>query len=90
MRSTSLKILVVGCAIAGVLSLAACKHQVVREVVTVDTGCIAFEAIRPTAQDIEVISDDLVDQLLVHNEIGHRRCGWKVRSAEAAEPGKPP
>lgn len=76
--------------IAGALSLAACCHTPVQADPVVDTGCVAFSAIRPTDHDIDVMSDELVDQLLVHNEIGHKRCGWKTRDKPADQVGREP
>lgn len=35
------------------------------------------------------MSDQLVDQLLVHNEVGSKRCGWLPREAPA-KPKVPP
>lgn len=90
MTSKAMRVLVIGCATVGVLSLLACTPNVVTEVVTVDTGCVAFDAIRPEPADIEVISDSLVDQILIHNEVGHRRCGWKARDTAPRPPPKPP
>ena len=36
--------------------------------------CIISSPINPTDADIDVISDELVDDLLVHNEIYERLC----------------
>ena len=36
--------------------------------------CIIAGPINPTDEDIDVISDDLVDDLLIHNEIYERLC----------------
>lgn len=44
----------------------------------VTSGCEWTRPIRPTAEDVAVISDSLVDQLLIHNETGARICGWKA------------
>jgi len=38
--------------------------------------CRGFYPIRPTAADVLVISDDLVEQLLSHNEYGKSHCRW--------------
>lgn len=38
--------------------------------------CQIFGPIYPTAQDADMISDDLVEQLLRHNETGAALCGW--------------
>lgn len=78
------------CVIAGALSLAACCHTPVQVDPVVDIGCVAFSAIRPTDHDIDVMSDELVDQILVHNEVGHRRCRWKTRDKPADQVGGEP
>ena len=39
--------------------------------------CDWAEPIRPSANDVAVISDRLAEDLLVHNETGSRLCGWK-------------
>ena len=36
--------------------------------------CLIASPINPTDADIDVISDELVDDLLVHNEIYERLC----------------
>ena len=36
--------------------------------------CIIASPINPTDADIDVISDELVDDLLIHNEIYERLC----------------
>lgn len=41
------------------------------------SGCEWTRPIRPTAQDVDLISDSLVDQILAHNLAGQRICGWK-------------
>ena len=38
--------------------------------------CPAFRPIRPSPSDIDTMSGALLDQLLSHNEIGQRLCGW--------------
>lgn len=40
------------------------------------SGCEWTRPIRPTAEDISVISDTLVNQLLAHNLAGAEICGW--------------
>lgn len=47
----------------------------------VDTSCVTFRPILLAKQDIALVlnaqmSQDLVDQILAHNETGERRCGW--------------
>lgn len=47
----------------------------------VDTSCVTFRPIILTESDAKLvldgaISQDLVDQILTHNETGARRCGW--------------
>ena len=44
-------------------------------------ACTVFKPIRPTAADIEAVSFQLVEQILVHNETGTRLCGWESASA---------
>ncbi len=52
---------------------------------TLASGCVqtASEAcdwaspIRPTANDVAVISDGLAEDLLTHNLTGAELCGWK-------------
>lgn len=39
-------------------------------------GCDLFGPIRPAAADVDAISDDLVGQILRHNEAGAGLCGW--------------
>jgi hypothetical protein len=39
--------------------------------------CDHAEVIRPTQKDVEIISDRLVEQIVRHNEVGQRLCGWK-------------
>lgn len=40
-------------------------------------GCGWTKPIRPSAEDVAVISDALVEQILVHNETGAALCGWQ-------------
>jgi hypothetical protein len=40
--------------------------------------CVLFRPIYPTAEDACVISDRLADAIVVHNETGEKRCGWKA------------
>lgn len=51
------------------LLASACGHGPV-------TNC-AFKPIRPTPHDVEVISDRLASDLLAHNLLGERLCGWE-------------
>ena len=39
-------------------------------------GCTAFRPIRPIQDDIALISEDLVEGILLHNETGMRLCDW--------------
>lgn len=41
------------------------------------SGCEWVKPIRPTAEDVSVISDSLVNQLLAHNLAGAELCGWE-------------
>lgn len=45
--------------------------------VTRTGACDVFRPIHPTAPDTDLISDQLVSQLLVHNQTGSRLCGWR-------------
>ena len=36
--------------------------------------CLIAEPIRPTSGDIDSMSDDLVEQLLIHNELYDKLC----------------
>lgn len=40
-------------------------------------SCAGFKPIRPTVEDTAVISQHLVDQLVVHNETGASLCKWQ-------------
>jgi hypothetical protein len=42
----------------------------------VQTSCDWAFPIRPTAGDVQVISDGLARDLLRHNETGAKVCGW--------------
>ena len=64
----------INCVIIGLsLSLVGCTEKIY---ITQDLGCSYFRPIRPTAADVEVISQSLADQVLAHNEVGQSRCGW--------------
>lgn len=41
------------------------------------TDCAGFSPIRPTAQDVEVISEPLARGILAHNRFGQAHCGWQ-------------
>lgn len=45
--------------------------------IPMDSACVAFGAIRPEAGDVDVISESLTDQILIHNDTGQRLCHWK-------------
>lgn len=40
-------------------------------------ACLPWQPIWPTAADVDVISDELVAQILAHNETGAMVCGWE-------------
>lgn len=40
------------------------------------TSCLPWQPIRPTAEDVDRMSDVLVSQILAHNETGRAVCGW--------------
>lgn len=39
-------------------------------------ACLPWQPIRPTAEDVDRMSDALVAQILAHNETGRAVCGW--------------
>lgn len=41
------------------------------------SGCEWVRPIRPTAEDVSAMSDNLVNQLLAHNLAGAEICGWE-------------
>jgi hypothetical protein len=41
------------------------------------TSCDWAKPIRPTANDVAVVSDGLARDLLVHNQTGAKLCGWR-------------
>lgn len=43
----------------------------------VTDGCEWVRAIRPTAADVDAMSDSLAGQILAHNEAGAGVCGWR-------------
>lgn len=45
--------------------------------------CVLSQAIRPTVRDTCTISQNLVDQLLAHNELGKELCGWHGDNTQA-------
>lgn len=40
--------------------------------------CAVNRPIRPTAADVETMSDGTARQLLEHNQTGAKLCGWKA------------
>jgi hypothetical protein len=58
--------------LALVLFLAACQT-------TPPGRCAGWKPLRPTANDNAVISKQLREQLLAHNETGADLCGWSPR-----------
>ncbi len=57
-------------ALVGLLALAGCTA-------TGGSYCSIAKPIRPTAEDVNVISDQLVQDVLTHNKQGAALCGWK-------------
>ncbi len=43
----------------------------------VTNSCDWAQPIRPTANDVAVVSEGLARDLLTHNETGAKLCGWK-------------
>ena len=52
------------------LAVSACGHGP-------GTACDGWKPIRPDAADVDVMSDQLVEQILGHNEHGASVCGWE-------------
>jgi hypothetical protein len=50
-------------------------------------ACDVFVPIRPGAADVGAISDELVRQLLVHNETGEALCGWRAQAEAVGRNG---
>ena len=57
-------------ALAGVLLLVACQT-------TGGTFCAVSRPIRPTAAEIQTMSDETVAAILSQNLKGQKLCGWK-------------
>ena len=64
------------------------------EVATVDTGCTWAAQIHLTRGEALSMSEELAEQILTHNEIGAKRCGWEANQSPpptpAVETKKPP
>ena len=45
---------------------------------TTGSACDGWQAIRPTRQDVQVISERLSEGILSHNRHGAKTCGWKA------------
>lgn len=58
-------------ALAG-LALSACSPRVM------GNYCDIAQPIRPTAQDVDTMSDQLADQILTHDRTGEALCGWSA------------
>lgn len=61
----------VGAAIA-LLALAGCTPGVRY----ISDGCLHFKAIRPTADEIAMMTPETVRQIYDHDETGAALCGW--------------
>ncbi|TCA17383.1 hypothetical protein E0H68_06305 [Rhizobium leguminosarum bv. viciae] len=44
---------------------------------TTPDWCASNRALRPTAEDVETISSGMARQILEHNRMGAKACGWK-------------
>jgi hypothetical protein len=44
---------------------------------TAGSACDGWRQLRPTARDVEVMSDQLAMDVLMHNEHGKDLCGWR-------------
>lgn len=51
---------------------------------TPSAHCLGWEAIRPTQADVDLMSRQLAEALLVHNAVGQRLGCWKRPQAALA------
>lgn len=58
--------------IAAALLLAGCTP----EVRYISDGCLHFHAIRPTAEEVDMLSAETARQIYDHDETGAALCGW--------------
>lgn len=47
-----------------------CEHG------SVSDACLSFAPIYPTVGEVDRLSDSLVYQIIEHNSVGQRLCGW--------------
>ena len=55
-----------------IVLLAGCER-----IVYVSDGCLYFEPIRPTAEEIATMTSETVRQILSHNDTGKGLCDWQ-------------
>lgn len=60
------------CAILALLAISACTTPA-------GSFCTVAQPIRPSATEIEALSDEQVKTVLVHNERGRKLCGWRAK-----------
>lgn len=46
------------------------------EVRYISDGCLHFKAIRPTAEEVDMLSAETARQIYDHDETGAALCGW--------------
>lgn len=63
-----MKSIAVALGLTGIVFLTGCS---------LPNDCDWAQPIRPTQNDVVVISDTLVNQLVVHNDTGKQICGWR-------------
>ena len=60
------------CAVLALVAATACTTPA-------GSFCIVAQPIRPSAAEIEALSDEQVKAVLAHNERGRKLCGWKAK-----------
>ena len=68
-------------AAAAALAVAGCVSEARQPPAVIDTGCFVYSPIRPTMEDIQVISPGLARAILEHNRKYRRLCQEKAEGA---------
>lgn len=76
---------IVGFVASCLLLVPGCTAPVVNNFI--DLGCVSFQAIHPTASDVDTMSQDLVDQILSHNRTWEERC-LPIRAPSKEKPAE--
>lgn len=67
--------------LAAALSVGCASDQPRQPPAVIDTGCFVYSPIRPTMEDIQVISPGLARAILEHNRKYRRLCQEKAEGA---------